>query len=198
MEPNQNVSDDTQSVSREFVARNDSKKNNGMLIGMIILAILAVGGVGFGVWAMMDGNAKVEKKDAQITELNKQVSELNDKLAESSVISDDIGTDDGTSAGDDELNGDIALDLLQEASVGKQLGYGVGYANVHAKCVDGDKVSYWVTYANSHRVNTDVPEFGDIMFEKDENGEWKFELPGFTSTYTDEYVANCTVIHGGK
>ncbi len=36
------------------------KKSSGMLFGLIIMTILALGGVGFGVWAMMDGDSRVE------------------------------------------------------------------------------------------------------------------------------------------
>ncbi|MBP5647683.1 hypothetical protein J6X04_00090 [Candidatus Saccharibacteria bacterium] len=95
MESNQNtdvVSNDNVMTDNQ---KKNPKKNNGMAIGMILLVILAAGGIGFGIWAMMDGNAKAEKKDAQIAELNKQVSELNDKLAGASTTSDDDETDDG-------------------------------------------------------------------------------------------------------
>lgn len=54
------------------------KNNKGMMIGMIVLAILAVGGIGFGVWAFLSGNQKEDK----ISELNNQVSSLQSQLAE--------------------------------------------------------------------------------------------------------------------
>ena len=53
------------------------KGGNGMLIGMILCAILAIGGIGFGVWAMMDGNSQVAEKDKQIANLNRQLAEKN-------------------------------------------------------------------------------------------------------------------------
>ena len=63
------------------------KKAGGMLIGLIILAIVALGGIGFGVWAMMDGNnqvadanKKVAAANQQVNELEKQNEELQDKL----------------------------------------------------------------------------------------------------------------------
>ncbi len=58
-----------------------TKKSNSMLIGMILLAVLAAGGIGFGVWAMMDGNSKVTKFEEQIKDLKKQNAELLEKLA---------------------------------------------------------------------------------------------------------------------
>ena len=48
------------------------KGGNGMLYGMILCAVLAIGGIGFGVWAMMDGNTKAEQLSAQNTVLKEQ------------------------------------------------------------------------------------------------------------------------------
>ena len=66
----------------DVVFQDKSKKSHGMLYGMILLAILAAGGIGFGAWAMMDGNSQVAKKDEQISVLKKQNSELQDKVTE--------------------------------------------------------------------------------------------------------------------
>ncbi len=46
------------------------KKPNGMLYGLILAIILALGGVGFGVWAMMDGNNRVEAAKKECTSTN--------------------------------------------------------------------------------------------------------------------------------
>jgi hypothetical protein len=147
---------------------------------------------------MLNGNQKVAKLNEQIVELNNSITEKDEKIVqlENSGMSDG----NGDSLDSEEINGDIALDLLQEASVGKQLGYGVANANVYAKCVDGDKVSYWITYSNSHRVNTDVPEFGNVMFEKGDDGEWKFELSSGEEIIdiNEGMTGNCTVLHGNK
>ena len=63
------------SGGNDVVLQDKPKKSHGVLYGMILLAILAAGGIGFGVWAMMDGNAQVAKKDEQITDLNRQLAE---------------------------------------------------------------------------------------------------------------------------
>lgn len=57
------------------------KKSKGMVLGMIILVILAVGGIGFGVWAMMDGNSQKEQLNSQISTLKQQNSELMDQMS---------------------------------------------------------------------------------------------------------------------
>ena len=58
------------------------KKNMTMILGMVLLGILAVGGIAFGVWEMMDGKAQVAKKDEQIKELNSQISLLEQEKEE--------------------------------------------------------------------------------------------------------------------
>ena len=75
MEPNRNnnVSDSSTSGSDDVVFSNKPKPSKGMIVALVCAIVLAVGGVGFGVWAMMDGNQKVAKKDEQIAELNEEV-----------------------------------------------------------------------------------------------------------------------------
>ena len=65
-----------QNINDEIVFRDKPEKSHGMLYGMILLAILAAGGIGFGVWAMLDGNAQKAKRDDQIKELNNRISLL--------------------------------------------------------------------------------------------------------------------------
>ena len=68
---------------------NEGKKGGkGMLYGMILCAILAIGGIGFGVWAMMDGNSQVAKKDEQISELREQLAEKSETVEENTTVED--------------------------------------------------------------------------------------------------------------
>ena len=67
------------------------KSGKGMIYGMILLAIIAAGGIGFGVWAMMDGNSQMAKKDEQIDVLRKQNDELQEKL--DGDVNIDVDTD---------------------------------------------------------------------------------------------------------
>ena len=55
---------------------NKPKKSSSAMIGMIVFALIAACGIGFGVWAMLDGNSRVQKKDEQVAELNNQVESL--------------------------------------------------------------------------------------------------------------------------
>lgn len=60
----------------------DSKggKKTGWILAVVLLLIVAIGGVGFGVWAMMDGNAQKDALNSQISALKQQNSELQEKL----------------------------------------------------------------------------------------------------------------------
>lgn len=64
-----------------LVFRDKPKKNTGMIVGMVILAILAAGGIGFGVWAYLSGNQKNTELNNKISDLNSQITTLNDELS---------------------------------------------------------------------------------------------------------------------
>ena len=67
------------------------KKGKGMVLGMICLGLLAVGGIGFGVWAMLDGNSQKESLNSQISDLKQQNNELLDQMNKASE-SEDVDT----------------------------------------------------------------------------------------------------------
>ena len=61
MQPNNSEIDNNISSSasnNDVVFRDRPQKKTGMIIGMICLALLAIGGIGFGVWAYLSGNQK--------------------------------------------------------------------------------------------------------------------------------------------
>ena len=68
--------------SNMMAAGNPKKSGKGMVYGMIFLAILAIAGIGFGVWTMLDSNTQKEQLNSQITTLKAQNNELLEKLAE--------------------------------------------------------------------------------------------------------------------
>ena len=77
----------------DIVFSNKPKKKTGMILGMILFAILAIGGVGFGVWAMMDGNTQKEALNKQIDNLIAQNGELQSKLNNSGDAIINVGED---------------------------------------------------------------------------------------------------------
>lgn len=58
------------------------KSGKGMLYGMIVFMILAIGGIGFGAWAMMDGNTQKANLERQISDLREQNNMLQDQIAD--------------------------------------------------------------------------------------------------------------------
>ena len=58
------------------------KDNKGMLIGLMFCILLAIGGIGFGVWAMMDGNAQKDDLNSQISTLKAQNNEMLAQIAD--------------------------------------------------------------------------------------------------------------------
>lgn len=69
------------------------KKSNGMLLGLILCLLLAAGGIGFGVWAMMDGNTQKENSEKQISDLKAQNSKLSEQVAALQEENSDNGKD---------------------------------------------------------------------------------------------------------
>lgn len=63
------------------------KKGKGAILGMILLGILAVGGISFGVWEMLDANTQKEQLNSQISTLKQQNNELQGKLSEATSTS---------------------------------------------------------------------------------------------------------------
>lgn len=67
----------------DIVFRDKPRKNKGMITGLIILAMLATGGIAFGVWAYLDGNQKTAN-------LNNQISDLQNQLANQPEIDETV------------------------------------------------------------------------------------------------------------
>lgn len=79
------------------------KKGKGAVFGMILLGILAVGGISFGIWEMLEVNTQKEQLNSQINTLKQQNNELQDKLedATSGPTTDiDLDIDTETSSAD--------------------------------------------------------------------------------------------------
>ena len=60
--------------------KEKKKSGSGMVIGLILCLLLAAGGIGFGVWMMMDGNTQKDALNQQISALKKQNNELQEKI----------------------------------------------------------------------------------------------------------------------
>ena len=81
-----------------------------MLIGMIMCAVLAAGGISFGVWTVVDGNTQKDNLNKQISTLKAQNSELIGQIVE---LESDKAEDEG------ELTSKIEREVaMQSAYVG--------------------------------------------------------------------------------
>lgn len=80
-------------VKSDIVFNDKPKKSGGMILCMILLALLAAGGIGFGVWAMLDGNAQKDTLNQQISTLKSQIDELQEKINDNVSNSTDSDTD---------------------------------------------------------------------------------------------------------
>lgn len=69
------------------------KGNKGMLIGMIILAILAAGGIGFGTWAWMTGFSKGMKNEEEIMTLRAELKSAQEALDNTTAAEEDVEVD---------------------------------------------------------------------------------------------------------
>ena len=100
MEPENNIQSGVPEVKpvaneapKEDIFSNKSKKKTGMILGMVLFAILAIGGIGFGVWAMMDGDARVDALNKQIEDSKTQDNGLLAKIKEFENYEEDTGED---------------------------------------------------------------------------------------------------------
>lgn len=77
-------------VKKDNMFENTPKKSGkGMVFGLILCAILAVGGIGFGVWEMMDGETQKSGLNEQINALKTQNNELQEKLSTTTTVDTD-------------------------------------------------------------------------------------------------------------
>lgn len=153
MEPNQNQGQSQEPVEAPMPEQNafsqepvtEKKTGNGMLIGMILCALIALGGVGFGVWAMMDGNTQKEQLNSQISALKSQVNALQEKISTGPGDgTEDIDTD--TSDNWDNFSRNLATQSV----------YIMGYYSHYNGANNERYVAYATKDTNGHLVITDA------------------------------------------
>lgn len=69
------------------------ERKTGWILAIVLLLIIAAGGVGFGVWAYMDGNTQKDQLNSQISDLQQQNNELQEELSTNSNTVINIDTD---------------------------------------------------------------------------------------------------------
>ena len=163
MEPNQNSQNVEPISNNDIVFRDKPKRNKGVIAGMVCLALLAIGGISFGVWAMMDGNARIEKKDEQIAELNNKLTEEAQPVSDETVVEDD-GTNDVANVADYIYVGEWGIKIKipdSLSTVSYRFSQEAGFTKVTVWGVDcsGERCQYFPDYAD---VNKNTSGMGSI------------------------------------
>lgn len=65
------------------------ERKTGWVLALILLFIIAAGGVGFGVWTYLDSNTQKDQLNSQINDLQQQNAELQDELDNVTIINID-------------------------------------------------------------------------------------------------------------
>ena len=174
------------------------QQGNGLKIATAIASVIAVCGIGFGVYGMVQSSQKdnqisdlkvqIKNEDGTVTTIETPKIETTTENGGTTVtITDSTITEEKQPIA--ELNGDIALDLLRK----KAQTFGVAYANVYAKYNGTDRVAYWVKYYPTHVQSVEIMTANDIIFTLGDDGVWEFELPGFTG-YGPDLLEQYTVL----
>jgi len=173
--PEQTVTQDTAPATE---AEAPKKKGKAGALIMALLAIVAVGGIGFGVMMMMQKDDQAKTYEAQISSLKKTNSELKEQLEDTLPIT-----------------GEEALSLMKAKIKAESLPYNILNANVYA-VYDGEEeqTAYWIKMVYSLESDATIRLTSNTIFTLDEDGEtWSFELPGFV-TNTEELVKEYKVL----
>lgn len=72
----------------DSVVEGKGGKKTGWILAIVLLLIVATGGIGFGVWAMMDGNAQKDALNEQINALKQQNNDSQNELDNGSSAAD--------------------------------------------------------------------------------------------------------------
>lgn len=91
------------------VVDGKGSKKTGWILAVVLLLIVAIGGVGFGVWAMMDGNAQKDALNSQISTLKKQNSDLSEQITLLNEQIDAMNKNSSDKNGTEAGNGDVSF-----------------------------------------------------------------------------------------
>ena len=76
------------------IMKEKGSKKTGWIFGIVLCLILAAGGIGFGVWAWMDGKTQVDDLNGKISTLKQQNDELQNQLNNEDGNDDEVDTAD--------------------------------------------------------------------------------------------------------
>lgn len=171
---------DTGAPITPAVDNNKQNSNNGLKIATAIACIVAVCGIGFGVYGMIQSSQKdnqISDLKAQVAKKDETITSLEAKIAEKETTIIDIDSDNEIKLSDTE-----AQTLIE--SKRQELGCDTWTTGVAKVTKKGDDNYYWVVYeANNNNGYTDET---NVIFHY-EDGGWVFDIPEF-SGYTEETI----------
>ena len=143
-----------------IVGRKDRK--TVWILAIVLLLIVAAGGVGFGVWAYMDGNTQKEQLSAQVNDLQEQNSELQEQLASGSNTG--TGMSGGTEGG--TIN---TADYIYVGEWGIKIKISEGLSMVSYKFVQGrtEEIGNTTSLIVSGAVGDGLPRYADFSYNAD-------------------------------
>ncbi len=106
MQPNNMVNQPVRPVARvqsagptfdngPSIVKEKGSKKTGWIFGIVLCLILAAGGIGFGVWAWMDGKTQVDDLNGKISTLKQQNDELQKQIEEITAKNNNIANSNG-------------------------------------------------------------------------------------------------------
>lgn len=117
------VAPTTPEVPSLVEAPEEKKSGKGVVVALVLFIILAIGGIGFGVWAFMDGNAQKNGLNEQITSLKAQNAELLEKI-DGGDITINVDTDSDVDTADYIYVGEWGIKIKIPETLG-DVSYGV-------------------------------------------------------------------------
>lgn len=94
------------------VVEGKGGKKTGWIMAVVLLLIVAAGGVGFGVWAWVDGNTQKDALNDQISSLKKQNSELMEQISSLNDEIEEMKNNENANGGETVSDGAIKAELL--------------------------------------------------------------------------------------
>ena len=169
----QNV--DTGAPIAPVTKNNKQNVGLGLKIATVFACVVAVCGIGFGIYGMMQST----QKDSQISDLKAQVvkkdetiTNLEAEIANKETTIIDVDSDDEIKLSDTE-----AQTLIE--SKRQELGYDTWTTGVAKVIKKGDDNYYWVVYEEKN--NDGYTSELNVIFHY-EDGSWVFSIPGFSGT----------------
>lgn len=153
-----------QGVTNGMMSGGAGKKNTGLIAGMVVCAILAVGGIGFGVYGML----RSSEKDSQISDLKVQIKEADGTITTIETPEIETTTNDGTT---------VTITDTAKVSGGPYIENGYFY------------VPKW---GAKFKLSNDLTNYGYAVDQSNQGDSYGDYVVGLTAISKDDYIEHPT------